>query len=345
MHTEAEIQALIALIELSEPIETPNNSHYTFFPKNLTEAATYFKSLKVDWAPAYPALAGKGLVQPCPDGWQLTSCGRQEAARLRQERPPIYYWYEEFYAQAPFSPAYRSFCTRLYGQDICQAGFSDMEQVDALMAAANLKPGQKALELGCGAGQMAEYISDQSGASILGIDYSTTAIQGALERTTGKRSRLDYRVANMDSLDFPPECFDVIYSIDTLYMPTNLEVTLRRLKEFLVPGGLLLAYFTQMIWDVAGGDRQGLLAENTPLGIAVRHLRLDFTVQDFTPQTFRLMQRKRQLGEEMRPVFKAEGSLALNDFILAESESNLAPYDPQAVNFTRYLYRVRKKTG
>jgi ubiquinone/menaquinone biosynthesis C-methylase UbiE len=343
MHSEAEIQVLIALIELSEPVETPNNNHYTFYPKTLSEAATYFKSLKADWNLAYAALAQKGLIQPCLDGWQLTPPGRQAAAQLRQERPPIYYWYEEFYDQAPRSLAYSEFCTRLYGRDICQAGFSDMEQIDALVAGAALKPGQKALELGCGAGQMAEYISDLSGASVLGIDYSPAAIRCALERTAGKRSHLDYRVANMDSLEFAPESSDVIFSIDTLYMPTNLEVTLRRIKEFLAPGGLLLAFYTQMIWDVAGGDRQGLLADNTPLGVALRHLRLEFTVQDFTPQTYALMQRKHKLGVEMRPIFDAEGSLALNDFIMAESEANPQRFDPQTVNFMRYLYRVVKK--
>jgi len=30
---EAEIQLLIALIELEEPVETPNNNFYEFYPK------------------------------------------------------------------------------------------------------------------------------------------------------------------------------------------------------------------------------------------------------------------------------------------------------------------------
>ncbi len=41
-YTEPEIQLLIALIELSNPIETPNNNFYHFYPHSLEEAAAYF---------------------------------------------------------------------------------------------------------------------------------------------------------------------------------------------------------------------------------------------------------------------------------------------------------------
>ena len=38
--SEAEIQVLIVLIELAQPVETPNNNHYRFFPKSETDPAT-----------------------------------------------------------------------------------------------------------------------------------------------------------------------------------------------------------------------------------------------------------------------------------------------------------------
>ena len=46
--------------------------------------------------------------------WMLPGeSGLSFARRLRAERPPIYYWYREFFMEAPISPAYGHFCARL----------------------------------------------------------------------------------------------------------------------------------------------------------------------------------------------------------------------------------------
>lgn len=341
MYSEAEIQFLIALVELAQPKETPNNNHYHFYPKTLDEAGLYFKCLRVDWSAAGPGLAVLGLLKPAGPGWQLTAEGLAEAHRLRNERPPIYYWYEEFFTLAPASPTYSEFCTRLYGLDLCQAGFSDQPQVHALLSAAHLGPGLRALDLGCGAGKLAETLSDQSGAYVTGLDYSPAAVNGALERTAAKRDRLEFRVGNMDALDFAPESFDCILAVDTLYMPTDLADVLGRLNRMLKPGGRLLAYFMQFIWDSPAG-REGLHPKNTPLGEALRRLGMPFETQDFSAGTYALMQRKHRLGVEMQPRFAAEGNQILADYILAESDASSTPFDPHTVPFTRYLYIVEK---
>ena len=51
---------------------------------------------------------------------------------------------------------------------------------------------------------IAEYLSDQSGAHVTGIDFISKAIQDALARTQSKRDRLDFRVMDMSYLDFRP---------------------------------------------------------------------------------------------------------------------------------------------
>ena len=84
--SEAEIQALIALIELSEPIETPNNNFYTFFPKSLQQAQTYFRRFSVDLSEVFHRLADKGYLQWQEDAWQLTAIGKVTARQLRIER-------------------------------------------------------------------------------------------------------------------------------------------------------------------------------------------------------------------------------------------------------------------
>ncbi len=339
-YSEAEIQVLIVLIELSQPKETPNNNFYTFYPKNIDEAARYFKQFRQDWAPAYPSLQAKDLIVADGQGYALTRAGAAEANRVRDARPPIYYWYKEYYTITTDSPAYAEFCTRLYGKNLCQANFSDMSQLTKLIEILDLKEGNRLLDIGCGKGMIAEYISDLTGAHFVGIDYSPEAIQQAVERTTEKRDRLSFQVGNMDELDFAAHSFDAITSIDTLYMPTDLDATLARMVELLKPGGQMAIFYSQMNWEHPE-DRLSLLPGNTPLGTALKRQSLPYRTWDYSEQTYRHMQEKRRIGEELRPVFAAEGHLALYNYIITESEQSTAPYNPDTYPASRYLYHVK----
>lgn len=136
--SEAEIQVLIALIELANPKETPNNNFYNFFPKTLEEAASYFRRFREDWPTAYASLVSKGLLLQKRTQYQLTETGQTLAQQVRDARPPIWYWYKEFYLGAPISPAFARYCERLYGKNLCQEGFSDMAQLEVLLHHAKL---------------------------------------------------------------------------------------------------------------------------------------------------------------------------------------------------------------
>ena len=344
-YTEAEIQLLIALVELAQPIETPNNTHYRFYPKTPDEAATYFRGLRVDWTPAVASLAGRGLV--AADGWTLTPAGMAAATAWRAARPPIFYWYQEVYADAPRSPAYAKFCAALYGKPLCQTNFSDMAQIDALLAATRLGPMSRALDLGCGVGMLAEHLSDVTGAHVTGLDYSPVAIAEAQRRTVAKRDRLDFRVGNLDDLPFAPGSFDTLISIDTLYMPNDLDATLAQMAALLTPGGQMAIFYMHMLWGLAPAPkghppdpRATLCAEHTPLGEALTRAGLRYTTQDFSAATYAHMQRKYRLGLAMQAEFAAEGRPWLADYILAECERSDTPFDPATATMSRYLYHV-----
>jgi ubiquinone/menaquinone biosynthesis C-methylase UbiE len=338
--TEAEIQVLIALLELAKPKETPNNNFYAFYPQTLDQAATYFRRFREDWAEAYAGLVARGLLVQEGSAHRLTERGTAVAQRLRDARPPIYYWYQEYFSEAPHSPDYARFCELLYGRYLCQAGFSDMAQLQALLDTVRLGTHSRALDLGCGVGLIAEYISDVTGARVWGLDYSPEAIAQAHARTRDKEQRLSFQVGNLDDLPYPPRAFDTLIAIDTLYMPNDLDHTLAQMHELLVPGGQMALFYQHMLW----GDqesREALRAEQTPLGQALQRAGLPFGVQDFTAATYRLLQRKRQIAEAMKAGFQAEGRLFLYEHLIAESESSTTPFDPQSCRMSRYLYHVR----
>lgn len=336
--TEAEIQYLIVLAELHHPVETANNTHYLFHPQSEEEAGRYFLGLRTDWSPAQADLEDRGLIEAAPGGWLLTRPGRDVAFGLRSRRPPIYYWYRQFYPAAARSQAYAEFCARAYGIDLTQAGFCHLEELQALVDAAALGPGKTALDVGCGLGRIAEYLSDRSGASVHGVDYCPEALDLALLRTEKKRTRLSYGLGEMDSLDFPPASFDAILAIDSLYMPANLQTSVGRLLGMLRPGGRLVAFYTHFV----GGshDAGTLRPETTPLGLALAGLGKVYAGRDFSAQAWQLLERKRRTGESMRREFEAEGSQMLYDFIIAESQPGQDPYNPADCPLGRYLYVV-----
>jgi SAM-dependent methyltransferase len=338
-YSEAEIQVLIALIELARPVETPNNNFYHFYPQTPQEAATYFMSLRVDWSPAYPSLARRGLITQGSGEWALTPAGTAAASEQRRARPPIYYWYREFYTSAPRSPAYARFCEQLYGRYLCQANFSDMAQLARLLEVLALRPGETALDLGCGIGLISEYLAQASGANCFGIDYCPDAIAQALERTSAMRKKLNFAVQNLDTLDFPPAAFDALVAIDTLYMPNDLDATLRKMAGLLKPGGRMGIFYSTAVWDV-GGDRARLEAARTPLAEALARVGLPYRCWDYSAATALHLQRKHAIGRALHDDFAAEGHLALYDYILAESDEGSAPFDPAECAITRYLYKV-----
>lgn len=340
--TEAEIQILIATIELTHPIETPNNIGYTFYPKTLDEAARYFRKSRLDWTEAIKNLKAAQLLEGTEPPYQLTEQGEAEARRLRQERPPLWYWYQDFYTATASSPTHAIYCERLFGKNLCQDGFMEMRHLEHLISLLHLKPESHVLDLGCGNGRIAEYISDVTGAQAWGMDYIPEAIRQAQERTAMKADRLCFKVGNLDCIEYSAGSFDALISVDTLYMPTDLTDTVRQMKNLLTPGGQMAIFYSNALWgeDI---NLETLEADKTPIGIALKNNQLMFQAHDYTQAAYDHAKRKQQLAEELRPAFEAEGNQFLTEVQLGESGGTI--YAFEAGHFARYLYHVTLPSG
>ena len=170
-----------------------------------------------DWSTAFSSLSDKGLIDGGEAGYRLNDAGRPLGDAYHRERPDMYwYHYQRLYPAAHASAAHSRFCERLYGEDLCQEGMTDMAALGDLIQRLDLKPGDHLLDLGCGSGVIAEYISDQTGAKVTGLDYAASAIAEAKKRTAGKSSRLTFLQGDMNALDLPAGSFDAAISIDTL---------------------------------------------------------------------------------------------------------------------------------
>ena len=155
------------------------------------------------------------------------------------EKDWAFNFYSRYYQAIASSRANGEYCRRLFGADMAQHGFAEVPHIDHLVQAAGIGPTQRVLDLGCGNGKMIEYISDQTGAKGVGIDFMPAAVEQALERTSQKRNRLDFRVMDLTRLVFPPASFDAVISVDTLYFTDDLPGTMAAIFQALRPRGVL----------------------------------------------------------------------------------------------------------
>ena len=219
-------------------------------------------------------------------------------------------FYERFYSVVQQSPAHHAFCERVYGLDLSQHGFADLEQLDLLLRVIPIEPGKQVLDLGCGNGRISEYLSDRSGAQFTGLDYIPNAIRLAQERTALKSSRLAFIPGDINRLELPRAAFDVILSIDSIYFSQDYAATLAGLKAALRPAGQMGFFYSygREPWvPVDEFPREKLPPDKTPLADALQANNLAFHTYDLTRQDYALALKRKAVLLEMQPQFEAEG--------------------------------------
>ena len=247
-------------------------------------------------------------------------------------------WYTRYYAAVSASEANAAYCRQVYGQNLCQHGFAEMAHLDQLSDACNLKEADGVLDLGCGNGEITEYLSDQTGAHITGIDFIEQAIRDAQERTHSKRERLDFAAMDMTDLTFPAASFDVIISIDTLYFGDAYEL-LHPMMPLLRPGGRLAAFFDQSCGPdkpLEAYPQASTQPDGTDLAVALQRLGVPYKVWDYTQPMLDHLQRRKPVLAALQAQFEAEGNQFLYGNHLGEANGIERAYLNGAGR--RYLY-------
>ncbi len=253
-------------------------------------------------------------------------------------------FYNSFYSVAPHSLAHHAFCERVFGKDLCQHGFANMEQLDLLLQVTGLTSGQRAFDLGCGNGMISEYLSDRSGAHITGLDFIPIAISQAVERTRGKSDRLAFVVGDINQLELPNKSFDVIFSIDSIYFSDDYAATIRELKEALAPGGrmgILYSHGREPWVPVDEFPKKSLPPDRTPLAEALKENNLSFCTTDLTAQDYALAIKRKAILPELKPQFEVEGIMFIYENRLGDAQGFASAIE-QGLH-ARYLYDVQRR--
>ena len=302
----------------------------------LIQVTEFGKKAKLtDWTAAFPRLLEAGLIQFDDGVYRLTAAGRVQAQQARVER--IGRRFSDHLVRSAKSAAHAEFCRRVFGKNLCQADLMDMVQLEKLLAVLNLSAESRVLDLACGIGAIAEYISDTTGAHIVGVDIADKAITYAQERTRKKRDRLEFRHGDMNDLDLPPASFDTVIAVASLHYTHDLDETIRQLINVLIPGGQMGLFTFQYAHESDSPDV--VLPENTDLARALRNHSLDFRTWEFTEQEIKIWRRQLQAARELREAFREEGNLDLCEDRIEECGIDLPR--AEAGRKRRYLYHVQ----
>jgi len=252
-------------------------------------------------------------------------------------------WASEFYddllIRSAESKAHAIFCERVFGKNLYQFNVVDMVQLEAMLKQLNLQTDDYVLDLGCGLGKVAEYISDITGAKFLGIDFSKKVIEWIQKQTSLKRDRLNFQVKNINDIDYKPETFDAIIAIDTLYFVEDLDITISKLKTILKPKGQLALFWGQQ--RKPDESMEILEPDKTKLAKALQKAGLTFEATDFTEISREIWVREIAAANDLMEMFKEEGNLDLCEGRILDSNQTMERIDNQKQK--RYFYHAWKK--
>ena len=246
-----------------------------------------------------------GLIIKEADCYFLSDIGKKLGKKHLNER--MSKGYDSLLSRTERSEAYSIFCERVFGRDLSQYNVLDMEQLNALIGKLELKPNEVALDLGCGNGRIAEYISDVTGVKMVGLDFAAEVIGNAQHRTVNKKDRLTYMAGDMNDLAFEEGSFDAIISIDTLYFVESIDATIGKLKSLLKPTSGRLAIFYDQACD-PDSSRDVLLPGKTKVGTALSNNGLVYETVDYTASSRGIWIREIEAAEELKELFIKEGN-------------------------------------
>jgi len=246
----------------------------------------------------------------------------------------FYSAYEDFYAMAEQSEAFKNFCQDAFGEDFSQDGFSDIEQINKIIQYIPKQDNVHILDIGCGNGKMLGYLQKKAGAFIHGFDYSEKAIETAKKLY---QNNSEFREGIIGEIEYEAEQFDVIISMDTMYFAKDMTSFVAQIKRWMKPKGVLFVGYQE--GDIMPKTKD---VHTTVLAEALRQNGMRYDVEDITEQVYELLHKKREAVEKHKQEFEAEGHQNWYEMLIGQTEYAQVPYAEFQKKMARYLYVVRK---
>lgn len=236
--------------------------------------------------------------------------------------------FEKYYATAMSSPAHAEFCRRVYGRNFGQHGMAALSQLDRMLTMLNPTEGDVVLDMGCGYGLISQYIAEQTGAKVVGVDLSPSAIEYA-NTLAAKNDKLEFHVMDVCDLRFPPGTFNHIVSIDTVYYNPSLRELLDRFVEI---GTSDVRLGIVRTFPIRSFTRQTWHPDLTELATLLTKIFGGYETVDLSREENEHWRKKVEVLDALRETFVAEGNEELFRFRYSE-----ASYEAGIEQF-RYMF-------
>ncbi|MBO9355972.1 methyltransferase domain-containing protein [Bordetella petrii] len=138
---------------------------------------------------------------------------------------------QNIYDNAEFFAGYTQLPRQICGLD----GAPEWPAVRAMLPDLH---GKRVLDLGCGFGWASRWMREHGASSVLGLDLSQKMIERARTDTTD--SSIQYRIADLDTLDLPEASFDLIFSSLAFHYVRDFRRLVHTMRQSLCRGGWLV---------------------------------------------------------------------------------------------------------
>lgn len=319
------------VITITEQLKVKPNSEGIITFGNLR-----FKDKTKNWPSLLESLKQRKFLDCKEEFYSLTAKGRNIGKSTRTQ------WMSEAYdnllLRCAKSKAYNLFCKKVFGKNLLQFNAMDMEQLNSMLNSLNLKNNDVVLDLGCGLGKVSEYISNKTGAKIVGIDFSSKAIEWARSQIHSQNEKLIFQVGDINNLDFPPSSFDAIIVIDSMYFIEDLDSSIKKMKKMLKSKGQMGIFYAQ--YREPDESIEILKAENTTVGKALLKNGLLFQAIDFTDNAKGIWSKEISAAEELKEMFEKEENLIIYNDRMEDAKRVLELIKNEQQK--RYFYHVQK---
>jgi SAM-dependent methyltransferase len=158
---------------------------------------------------------------------------------LMAAKPRSAEYFDRWYADKAVSPLVTEIQNRHLGlPPDALAGVVAVEGIDEIAAELRLEPGDVLLDLACGRGWYGLEIAGQTGARLIGVDFSAEAVRQAREQAALRgNGDAEFRTGDLTASGLPDGSVNAVLCTDSIQFPEEPDAAYRELRRVLVPGG------------------------------------------------------------------------------------------------------------
>src|SRR6201994_3972968 len=148
-------------------------------------------------------------------------------------------YFDGWYANQTAAPTVSEIMDRHMGfPPGTRAGVVAAEAIPELTGELRLRPGSTVLDLACGRGAYGLLIAKETGASLIGVDFSAQALPEAREQAARRGVRdAPFRLGELTATGLPDTSVEAVLCTDAIQFPDEPSVAYDEIRRVLRPGG------------------------------------------------------------------------------------------------------------